>query len=67
MLICSWHNIGISHWECQVLNKGDQRPQDPGRFCETNSSIQQFLKKAKPAGHVLQTDLDQCIVLAFEP
>ena len=67
MLICRWHNIGISHWVRQVFGKGDQRPQNPGRFCETNSPIQQFLKKAKLAGHVLQTDLDKCIVLAFEP
>ena len=67
MLICRWHNIGISHWARQVLGKGDQRPQYPGQFCETNSPIQWLLKKAKPVGHVLQTDLDQCVVLAFEP
>ena len=66
MLICRWHNIGISHWARQVFGKGDQRPQNPGRFCETNSPIQQFLKKAKLDGDVSQADLHQRIVIASQ-
>ena len=43
----------------------DSRPRGAGRFCETNSPILQSLKKTELACHVLQTDLDQCIVVAF--
>ena len=36
-------------------------------FCETDLPLQQFVQKPQLAANVMQADLHQCIVVAFEP